>query len=305
MNKLQTIKKAITFAEIMKISGFTIIRNAVNNDYPVVEAIRSILPVVDEMIVSVGESEDNTEELIRSIPSEKIKIVHSFWDPAIRKGGEILAIETNKAFEQIAPDSDWAFYIQADEAVHEKYHDIIKETALKHLHDKNVEGLLFRYLHFYGTYDFVGDSRRWYDKEVRIIRNNRNIQSFKDAQGFRNQGRKLNVKLIDAYIYHYGWVKDPVQMKQKMYNAGKLWHSDDQMEAFLRSGEAFDFSDFDSLARFTGTHPAVMHDRIQRKNWQLELDVKKKKLSFKNQLLHWFENKTGKRLFSFTNYRII
>jgi glycosyltransferase involved in cell wall biosynthesis len=305
MNKLQTIKKAITFVEIMKISGFTIIKNAVKNDYPVVEAIRSILPVVDEMIVSVGESDDNTEELIRSIASEKIKIVHSFWDPAIRKGGEILAIETNKAFEQIAPDSDWAFYIQADEAVHEKYHDIIKETALKHLHDKNVEGLLFRYLHFYGTYDFVGDSRRWYDKEVRIIRNNKNIQSFKDAQGFRNEGRKLNVKLIDAYIYHYGWVKDPVQMKQKMYNAGKLWHNDEQMEAFLRSGEAFDFSDFDSLARFTGTHPSVMLDRIQRKNWQLELDVKKKKLSFKNQLLHWFEQKTGKRLFSFTNYRII
>jgi glycosyltransferase involved in cell wall biosynthesis len=305
MNKLQTIKKAITFVEIMKISGFTIIKNAVKNDYPVVEAIRSILPVVDEMIVSVGESDDNTEELIRSIASEKIKIVHSFWDPAIRKGGEILAIETNKAFEQIAPDSDWAFYIQADEAVHEKYHDIIKETALKHLHDKNVEGLLFRYLHFYGTYDFVGDSRRWYDKEVRIIRNNKNIQSFKDAQGFRNEGRKLNVKLIDAYIYHYGWVKDPVQMKQKMYNAGKLWHNDEQMEAFLRSGEAFDFSDFDSLARFTGTHPSVMLDRIQRKNWQLELDVKKKKLSFKNQMLHWFEQKTGKRLFSFTNYRII
>jgi hypothetical protein len=305
MNKLQTIKKAITFAEIMKISGFTIIKNAVRNDYPVVEAIGSILPVVDEMIVSVGESEDETLELIRSIGSNKIKIVHSVWDPAVRKGGEILAIETNKAFEQISPDSDWAFYIQADEAVHEKYHDAIRQAAEKYLHDKNVEGLLFRYLHFYGTYDYVGDSRRWYHKEVRIIRNDRNIQSFKDAQGFRSNGRKLNVKLIDAYVYHYGWVKDPVQMKQKMYNAGKLWHSDEQMDAFLRSGEAFDFSDFDSLARFKGTHPSVMRERIQRKNWQLELDVSKKKMSMKNQFLHWFEKKTGKRLFSFTNYRII
>src|SRR6267378_303252 len=110
MNKLQTIKKAITFAENMKISGFTIIKNAVQNDYPVVEAITSILPVVDEMIVSVGDCEDKTEELIRSISSPKIKIVHSFWDPSKRKGGEILAIETNKAFEQISPDSDWAFY---------------------------------------------------------------------------------------------------------------------------------------------------------------------------------------------------
>jgi hypothetical protein len=289
----------------MKISGFTIIKNAIKNDYPIVEAINSILPVVDEMIVSVGESEDNTEELIRAIRSDKIKIVHSFWDPAIRKGGEILAIETNKAFEQISPDSDWAFYIQADEAVHEKYYGAIREAAEKYLHDKNVEGLLFRYLHFYGTYDYVGDSRRWYDKEIRIIRNDKNIQSFKDAQGFRNHARKLNVKLIDAYIYHYGWVKDPVQMKQKMYNAGKLWHSDEEMDAFLQSGAAFDFSDFDSVARFTGTHPSVMQDRITQKNWQLNLDVNKKKLSFKNKLLHWVEKKTGKRLFSFTNYRII
>jgi len=289
----------------MKISGFTIIKNAVKNDYPVVEAIRSILPVVDEMIVSVGESEDDTEKLIRSIASDKIKIVHSVWDPAVRKGGEILAIETNKAFEHISPDSDWAFYIQADEAVHEKYQDAIRQAALKYLNNKNVEGLLFRYLHFYGTYDYVGDSRRWYDKEVRMIRNDKNIQSFKDAQGFRSNGRKLNAKLIDAYVYHYGWVKDPVQMKQKIYNAGKLWHSDEQMDAFLRTGEAFDFSEFDSLVRFTGTHPSVMRERIQQKNWELELDINKKKMSIKKQLLHWFEKKTGKRLFSFTNYRII
>jgi hypothetical protein len=305
MNKLQTIKKPITFAGIMKISGFTIIRNAVKNDYPVVEAIKSILPVVDEMIVSIGESEDNTDEMIRSIASDKIKIVYSFWDPEIRKGGEILAIETNKAFEQISPDSDWAFYIQADEAVHEKYHEAIKQAARQYVDDPQVQGLLFRYLHFYGTYDYVGDSRRWYDKEVRIIRNNKTIQSFRDAQGFRMNGEKLRVKLIDAYIYHYGWVKDPVQMKQKIYNAGKLWHSDEQMDAFLRSGEAFDFSDFDSLAKFTGSHPAVMEERIIRKNWNLQLDVGRNKLSFKNKLLQWIEKKTGKRLFSFTNYRII
>ena len=305
MNKLQTIKKAITFAEIMKISGFTIIKNAVKNDYPVVEAINSILPVVDEMIVSIGESEDDTEALIRSIPSTKIKIVHSFWDPNVRKGGEILAIETNKAFEHISAESEWAFYIQADEAVHEKYHDAIREAALKYKDDHRIEGLLFRYLHFYGTYDYVGDSRKWYDKEVRIVRNWKHIQSFKDAQGFRINGEKLKVKLIDAYIYHYGWVKDPVQMKQKMYNAGKLWHSDEQMDAFLQSGQAFDFSEYDVLAKFTGTHPAVMNNRIQRKNWQLDLDVNKKKLSLKNKMLHWYEKKTGKRLFSFTNYRII
>ncbi len=289
----------------MKISGFTIIKNAVKNDYPIVEAITSILPVVDEMIVSIGDSEDTTEQLIRSIPSDKIRIVHSVWDPALREGGRVLAVETDKAFDHISPDSTWAFYIQADEVVHEQYHEAIRSAAIKYKDDKKVEGLLFHYTHFYGTYDYVGDSRKWYDKEVRIIRNARSIRSYKDAQGFRKDGRKLNVKLIDAWMFHYGWVKDPAQMKQKMYNAGKLWHSDEEMNAFLEKGEYFDYNAFDSVGRFTGTHPVVMKDRITRKNWNLQLDTSRKNFSLKNKILYWIEKATGKRLFTYTNYRIV
>jgi hypothetical protein len=227
------------------------------------------------------------------------------WDPALREGGRILAVETDKAFKHISADSDWAFYIQADEVVHEKYHRAIREAAERYRNDKQVEGLLFHYTHFYGTYDYVGDSRKWYEKEVRIVRNDASIQSYKDAQGFRKNGEKLKVKLIDAWMYHYGWVKDPVQMKQKMYNAGKLWHSDEEMNAFLQSGEFFDFNEFDSVARFEGTHPAVMEDRLRRKNWDLKLDTSKKKFSFRNKLLYWIEKITGKRLFTYANYKIV
>jgi len=289
----------------MKISGFTIIKDAIVNDYPIREAILSILPVVDEMIVSLGNSSDSTEELIRSIASEKIKIVHSVWDPLLREGGKILAVETNNAFQHISPDSDWAFYIQGDEVVHEKYHGIIRETANRYCNDKSVDGLLFHYLHFYGTYDYVGDSRKWYDKEIRIIRNDKSIESFKDAQGFRRNGKRLPVKLIDAWVYHYGWVKSPQQMKKKMFQTGKLWHSDEEMNAFLQSSDFFDYNEFDSLNKFEDTHPSVMHDRIAKKNWDIKLDIHQKKFSLKNQLLYWIEKKTGKRLFDFRNYRII
>jgi len=120
----------------MKISGFIIIKNAVKNDYPVTEAIRSVLPIVDEMIVSIGDSEDDTLSLIQSIASDKIRIVHSVWDPALRKGGQVLAVETDKAFQHISPDADWAFYIQADEVVHEKYHPVILEAAKKYKDQK-------------------------------------------------------------------------------------------------------------------------------------------------------------------------
>lgn len=289
----------------MKISGFTIIKNAVKNDYPIKEAILSILPVVDEMIVSVGDSDDDTESLIRSIASEKIKIVHSVWDPAIKTGGSILAVETNKAFEHIAPDSDWAFYIQGDEIVHEKYHSAILAAAEKHKDDTAVEGLLFNYLHFYGTYDYVGDSRRWYHKEVRIVRNDKTISSYKDAQGFRKQGKKIRVKQIDAFIYHYGWVKSPQQMLQKQKNTVEFWSDQQEWNSSIQSQQVFDFSDFDSLEKFPGTHPSVMYQRVKEKNWQVELDVNQKRFSLKEKVLYWFEKKTGKRLFDFRNYRII
>ena len=289
----------------MKISGFTIIKNAVINDYPISEAIRSILPVVDEMIVSVGKSDDDTESLIRSIPDQKIKIVRSEWDPALRQGGKILAVETNKAFQYVSADSDWAFYIQADEVVHEKYHAVIRQAAERYLHDKKVDGLLFHYLHFYGTYDYVGDSRKWYDKEIRIIRNDKSIEAFKDAQGFRRNGQRLAVKLIDAWVYHYGWVKSPQQMKQKMYQTGKLWHSDQEMNAFMQSSDIFDYNEFDSLNKFQDTHPEVMRERIAKKTWDVALDIQQKKFSLKDRVLYWIEKRTGKRLFDFRNYKII
>lgn len=286
----------------MKISGFTIIRNAVINDYPIVEAIRSILPVVDEMIVSIGRSDDNTEELIRAIESDKIKIHYSTWDMSLRKGGKVLAVETDKAFQLISPDSTWAFYIQGDEVVHEKYHAIVREATEKYKEDPLVEGLLFHYLHFYGTYDYVGDSRRWYNKEIRIIRNDKTISSFRDAQGFRKGVQKLKVKLIDAYIYHYGWVKSPEKMGKKRKNVGFFWHDDEEL---LSESDVFDFTTFDALSRFQDTHPAVMTKRVEEKNWSLDLDISKKNFSFKNRMLHFIEKKTGRRLFSFTNYKII
>jgi hypothetical protein len=290
----------------MKITGFTIIRNAVMNDYPVVESISSILPVVDEMIVLVGDSEDETEQLIRNINSPKIIIHNSVWDPALKQGGRVLAAETDKAFHLVSPDTDWAFYIQADEVVHEKYHEAIRKAAAQYKDDKRVDGLLFKYLHFYGTYDFVGDSRRWYHREVRIIRNDQSITSYKDAQGFRRNDKPINVKLIPAYVYHYGWVKNPKKMQEKRRNMIDLWQEKTGENQDIVKTDIFDFDeDIDSIEKFAGTHPNVMKQRITEQNWTVKLDLSKKKFSLKDRLLYWYEKKTGIRLFDFKNYRII
>ncbi len=290
----------------MKVSGFTFVRNAVKFDYPIVEAINSVLPLCDELIVNIGNSEDNTEELIRSIQSPKIKIHHSLWDDSLKEGGKVLAIETNKAFDNIAPDADWCFYFQADEIIHEKYYDVIRKAMMDYLEDKRVEGLLFKYLHFYGSYDYIGDSRTWYSHEIRIIRNDKTIRSYRDAQGFRKDGRKLNVKAIDAFVYHYGWVKHPELQLQKhlrfeqLYNINKL---SDQISN--EATKAFNYAEIDSLVKFGGTHPLVMQQRIKNKNWHFDFDITRKKFSMKDRLLYWVEKKTGKRLFEYRNYKIV
>ena len=290
----------------MKISGFTIIKNAIINSYPIVEAIESILPVVDEMIVLIGDSEDDTVGLINTINNPKIKIHHSVWDKTLRTGGSVLAVETNKAFDLIDPSSTWAFYIQADEAIHEQDFANIKAACIKYKDDKKVEGLLFKYLHFYGTYDYIGDSRKWYSHEVRIIRNNKKIQSYKDAQGFRIGNSKLPVKAIDASIYHYGWVKSPEQMDRKQKNVVRFWSSHDEgIAQLLAKPDYFAFDNYDSLAKFSGTHPKVYSVRIHQQNWKIEIDVSHKKFSLKNKLLYNFEKLTGLRLFDFRNYRIL
>src|SRR5881398_2149253 len=127
----------------MKVSGFTFCRNAVRYDYPVVESIRSILPIVDEFIINVGRCEDGTLELIRSIGDPKIRIVESVWDETLRKDGLIYSQETNIALASCT--GDWAFYLQADEVVHEGDLPQILEAMRDNLGNTEVLGLLFRY----------------------------------------------------------------------------------------------------------------------------------------------------------------
>ena len=289
----------------MKVCGFTFIRNAVRFDYPIVEAISSILPMCDDLIVLVGNSEDNTVDLIDRLRSEKIRIIPSVWDDSLREGGRVLAEETNKAMKHIPVDADWAFYIQGDEVIHENYHCRIHEAMTKWKDDKSVEGLLFNYKHFYGSYDFVGDSTRWYRKEVRIIRNDPAIYSFRDAQGFQKDGRPLRVKETDAYVYHYGWVKPPEKQLEKQKHFNKLWHSDDWVEKNVPKDSEFDYSQIDSLTHFQGTHPKVMEQRIASKNWKFDFDPTKKQLSFKSRFKLSLENLTGWRIGEYKNYKLI
>lgn len=289
----------------MKITGFTFIRNAIKFDYPVVESIKSILPICDDFVVAVGNSDDNTRSLVSSI-SPKIKIIDTIWDDTLREGGKVLAEETNKAFNAINSDSDWAFYIQGDEVIHEKYLDTIYTEAKKWTSASNVDGLLFKYLHFYGSYDYVGISSRWYKNEIRLIKNNKKIYSYRDAQGFRKEGDvKLNVKPIDAYVYHYGWVKNPVKMQTKQKSFHKMWHTDEWMEKNISKQDEFNYNQIDALSKFLDTHPEIMKERILAQDWHFDYDISFNNLKFKDKFKNYVKQFLGLEVGVYKNYKII
>lgn len=289
----------------MKVSGFTFIRNALTYDYPIVEAIQSILPLCDEVVVAVGNSTDQTLELIQGIGSNKIRIIETVWDDSLREGGRVLAVETDKALAAISADSDWAIYIQGDEAIHEKYLPVIRQGMETHLHNKEVDGLLFNYLHFYGSYDYVGASSKWYDHEIRVIRTNRGIYSYRDAQGFRKgENEKLRVKPLAAWVYHYGWVKEPEAMQRKQENFHKLWHQDQWLEQNVVKADAFDYElHISQLQPFTGDHPKVMQERIATKNWKFDYDISIDRRSWKDKIKAFLKRYLGLD-FSYRNYRL-
>jgi glycosyltransferase involved in cell wall biosynthesis len=253
----------------MKVSGFSICRNAVKFDYPIVEAIQSALPVVDEFVVNVGQSDDGTLELIRSIGSEKIRIVETVWDDSMKKDGLLFSHETNKALARCS--GDWALYLQADEVLHERDYDVLCKNLRDQVSNPSILGFTFRYLHFYG--DYQSCNPWFYHRAVRVIRNDKQVESCGDAVGFwlkADQGylqsvHRDRVQSSGATMYHYGWVKPPRVLLAKFRYQIARHHGDQPAaeQAALLAKDAYDFDEYAIMKTFSGSHPAVMADRVR------------------------------------------
>ena len=241
----------------MKISGFTITRNAVKFNYPVLESIRSILPLCNEFIVNVGNSEDQTLELIRSLKDSRIKIIQNDWNMA--QGKEVLSYQTNLALAQC--QGDWAFYLQSDEVIHEDDLPKLHKAMTRYLNDQNVDALRFRWLHFFGSYFRYRNDSGWYQKQDRVIRNNGQIISVGDAYGFeRKDKRPLRRINTDCFVYHYGWVHSAEVMTQRRINAERIGFT--SLAGQERLGD-YAYGNLERFPVYFGTHPGVMKERIK------------------------------------------
>lgn len=252
------------------LSGFTFVRNGVRFDYPFVESLRSLLPLVDELVIVVGKGEDETLARVRELAAAepKVRVFESVWDDSLRHGGAILAQQTNLAMSHCR--GKWGVYLQADEVLHEEDLANIRAAAERAEAMPAVEGLLFDYIHFYGDFFVVNRNPSIYRREVRCVRLGRGIVSWKDAQGFRvpegNGFRKPRVIRARARIFHYGWVRPPEVMKEKTVAMDKLYHAEG-----AGTGDNYRYKRIYGLERFVASHPAVMRERVEQKRWKVDL----------------------------------
>ncbi len=250
----------------MRISGFSFARNAVKLDYPLKEALRSVLPVVDELVVAVapGDPDDDTRGLVESLDNPRIRIVDATWDADRREA--IYADLTNVALDQCT--GDWCLYVQADEVLHEADAPKLRDRCEALTDDARVQGLLFDYLHFFGDYHHVQRGHGWYQREIRVIRNGIGVRSVRDAQSFRYPDqRRITVAPALARIFHYGWVRHPRFMQAKVREFWSHRRTPEQVEEECPDQEQFDYGPLGRLPRFTGTHPEVMRSRIAEMDW--------------------------------------
>ena len=262
----------------MKISAFTFIKNGQILGYPFLQSIQSILPIVDEFIVNVGESEDNTLEIINSIEDNKIRIIESKWNDQMQDRGYVYGQQ--KMIAQFNCSGDWAFYIEGDEVYHEKDLELIRQSMLIHLNDSNVEALVLDFKHFYGNANSVLNSPGWYRREARIIKNS--IRTYAPDGLFwlvldsNKKGRYPKAKLINASCFHYGWLRSEDEMNLKTSKVQKYWGQDPVI---------IDYSQMDQfiINEFNESHPKVMEDWLPKDagiyltdpNYKLTLKQKK------------------------------
>lgn len=295
----------------MKISGFSYVRNGFDYGVPFIESIRSVLPICNEFVVAVGDSNDGTKEAIEAINDDKIKIIDTVWDMNLREGGKIFAQQTNTALDAIT--GNWAFHIQADEVIHENDLPVIKSAIEKENNNTEIDGFLFPFLHFWGDYDHIQNSRRVHRFEIRVFRNNKFVRSYKDSQGFRiyknetgyltqkDKGEKLKVKLLNTPVYHYNGVKQGDQMNTKAQNFSYFYGVD----VAPKKSSDYNYHTVPRVTNFTGTHPAVMNERIKGYDFAFIHDRSQSVWKMKDKLIQPVEDLLGVRFGEYKNYKIV
>lgn len=185
------------------ISGVLTFRNCIKTGYPFLEAILSVLPIVDEYRINDGGSIDGTKEWLQKLKDvfpDKI-ILYDMQDyPSDR--WECVSEQYNKMIEDST--GDWMFQGDADEVIHEQDIGALK-AVIENISD-DVDVLRFPRREIGGWMRLSGA-----DKPYHPCRAVRNIPGL--YQKWESHGG-------DEFLDEAGWIKEPRRQKSDVM----IWH---------------------------------------------------------------------------------
>lgn len=250
-------------------------------DYPFAAALASALNICHSAVVVVGQSQDNTRDLV--------------YDLAAGYHGRVKVHETVFTYDRMwqenwwnlassLTDAEWLMYHDADEVIHED--DAAEVRAL--MRDPAVKLISFPFIHFYMTPNWTR-----HDFPPRATRLGRRSAGYRmrnwctdenpdypacqmvcgkeerDAHGYRSEG----IAVMDIPVFHYSWCRDALALQISQakhvdwYANGKRFGLTDgrvpdaksyvfEIGRLLESGEVRPYLRPD-------THPAVIGDWLE------------------------------------------
>ena len=253
-------------------------------DFHFEESISSILPLCDEYVAVIGQSDDDTLERVKAIGDPKIRIVETVWNENMNDRGFIYGQQ--KMIGMFHCTGDWAFYLEGDEVLHETELPTFRESMERYIDDPEVEAFYFDFFHFYGVPSQVGIAG--YRRAPRIIRNS--IRAIAPGGLYfvvmdkNKKGRYPKAMHAGGHIYHYGHVRAVERMNEKIRRVAKYWGGDPSV---MRSYGHIDLAE---LRPFDGTHPAIVESWLateaeqtfeQDSGYQLTRRDRRNRLKFK------------------------
>jgi glycosyltransferase involved in cell wall biosynthesis len=188
----------------MIISAWTTTTDCIKYGYPILENIKSMLPLVDEYIIVDGGSTDGTLELIESLNEPKIRIIND----------EDTKWEYNWDFWRILHNFDRGFQeckgdivicLDADYVIHEDGYDSIRQSFKDMINDNKIESQ-------YCRYNFMLADRYFFKKDRTLAVNMKLCRE-----------NKLDIKYGIDYE-NWGWGAEPIVFEkiENGMNMGKL-----------------------------------------------------------------------------------
>ena len=251
----------------MTIGGFMCSRNLLRLDYSWEEAIRSMLPICDQISISDCDSSDGTMMALRWLASKepKIQICHFPWqnpvaDPSWYPGW------LNHAREHL--ETDYAIYLDADEVFDEKDYPRIREAA-----EKGEALMCYRYNFWRDPQHLIpvghccgvdvircGPQRMFFPSDYPDLR----------AKEISDIAQKCEVK-----VYHYGFLRKREAFFRKSRATQQIWSGfyDERLEKAEKHDGPWSTMPGvtgweDRLDEFIGTHPEVIKPWLRERGYE-------------------------------------